>query len=114
MKISAFNASYTEEITRLFSNVFSDSEGQEEGHLIGSLVADLVASTDSQDIYGFVASENDQIIGSIFFTRLTFDSPINAFILSPVAIHTDYQSKGIGQRCQFAMLARPSKLWPRQ
>ena len=57
-----------------------------------------MTSTDSQDIYGFVATENDKIIGSIFFTRITFQSGVNAFLLSPVAIHTGYQRKGIGQK----------------
>ena len=77
--------------------MFSDSEGQAEGLLIGSLAFDLMKNTDSQDIYGFIATENNQIIGSIFFTRLAFESTVNAFILSPVAIHTSHQGKGIGQ-----------------
>ena len=55
-------------------------------------------STDAQDLYGFVAIENEEIIGSIFFTRLMFESEVNAFLLSPVAIHTNYQGKGIGQK----------------
>ena len=57
-----------------------------------------MTATDAQDLYGFVATENEQIIGSIFFTRLTFQSGVNAFLLSPVAIHTSYQGKGIGQK----------------
>ena len=87
-----------EEIKQLFIKVFSDSEGQSEGLLIGNLVYDLMTGTDDQDLYGFVAIENDEIIGSIFFTRLTFESEVNAFLLSPVAIHTNYQGKGIGQK----------------
>lgn len=97
MKLSTYKKSDAEEITKLFSKVFSDSEGEAEGSLIGSLVFDLMKFTGSEDIYGFVATENDQIIGSIFFTRLTFENAINAFILSPVAIHTSHQRKGIGQ-----------------
>ena len=98
MKLSRYKKSDIEEIKQLFLRVFSDSEGQEEGSLIGSLVLDIVTSTDPQDLYGFVATENDQIIGSIFFTRMTFQSGVNAFLLSPVAIHTSYQGKGIGQK----------------
>ena len=98
MKLLAYKKSNIEEIKQLFLRTFSDSEGQEEGSIIESLVLDIVESTDSQDIYGFVATENDQIIGSIFFTRMTFQSGVNAFLLSPVAIHTSYQGKGIGQK----------------
>ncbi len=97
MKLSTYKKSDAEEIRHLFSKVFTDSEGQAEGLLIGSLAFDLMKSTDSQDIYGFIATENNQIIGSIFFTRLAFESTVNAFILSPVAIHTSHQGKGIGQ-----------------
>ena len=97
MKLSIYKESDIEEIKQLFSKVFSDSEGQSEGLLIGSLVFDLINRTDPQDIYGFIATEDNQIIGSILFTRLTFESAVNAFILSPVAIHTNHQGKGIGQ-----------------
>jgi len=87
-----------EEIKQLFIKVFSDSEGQSEGLLIGALAYELMTGTDDQDLYGFVALENEKIIGSIFFTRLTFESQGNAFLLSPVAIHTNFQGKGIGQK----------------
>lgn len=98
MKILRHKPSNTEEIKQLFTKVFSDSEGQTEGLLIGNLAYDLMTETNAQDIYGFVAIENEQIIGSIFFTRLTFQNEINAFLLSPVAVHTNYQGKGIGQK----------------
>ena len=97
MKLSTYKKSDTEEIKQLFLKVFTDSEGQEEGSLIGDLVPDLITTTNTQDIYGFVATESDQILGSIFFTRLVFENSDNAFILSPVAIHTNHQGKGIGQ-----------------
>jgi len=97
MKLSTYENSDIEEIKQLFLRVFSNSEGQEEGSIIKSLVLDLMTSTDAQDIYGFIATENDQIIGSIFFTRMVFENSDNAFILSPVAIHTNHQGKGIGQ-----------------
>jgi putative acetyltransferase len=98
MEFLTFKSSKSEEIKKLFTNVFSDSEGQAEGELIGNLTYDIMTATDAQDLYGFVATENEQIIGSIFFTRLTFQSRVNAFLLSPVAVHTSYQGKGIGQK----------------
>jgi len=98
MKFPAYNPSDIEEIKQLFIKTFSDSEGKSEGLLIGNLVHDLISSTDSHDLYGFVATENKQIIGCIFFSKLTFEHKIKAFLLSPVAIHTDFQRKGIGQK----------------
>jgi len=98
MKILNFKSSNIEEIKQLFTKVFSDAEGQSEGELIGSLAYDIMTCTDTQDLYGFIAIENKKIIGSILFTRLTFKNGANIFLLSPVAIHTSYQGKGIGQK----------------
>jgi len=98
MKLLLFKSSNIEEIKQLFTKVFSDAEGQSEGELIGSLTYHIMTDTDPHDLYGFVAVENKQIIGSIFFTRLTFQNSINAFLLSPVATHTSHQGKGIGQK----------------
>lgn len=98
MKLLAFKLSNVEDIKQLFIKVFSDAEGQSEGALIGNLTYDIMTSTDAQDLYGFVVIENEKIIGSILFTRLTFQNGVNAFLLSPVAIDTSYQGKGIGQK----------------
>ena len=98
MKLSTCNPNNADEIEQLFIKTFSDSEGQSEGEAIGALVRDFMASTDANDLYCFIATEGEQIIGSIFFTRLTFESGIDAFILAPVAMHTDHQGKGVGQK----------------
>ena len=98
MELSTYKPNCAEEIEQLFIKTFSDSEGQSEGELIGRLVRGLMDSTDAKDLYCFIATENEQIIGSIFFTRMIFESDINAFILSPVATHTDHQGKGAGQK----------------
>ena len=93
-----YNPGNTEEIKQLFVKTFSDSEGQSEGFIIGNLVNELLTSTAGHDFYCFVATENEQIVGSIIFSRLSFDSKINAFLLSPVAVNTSCQGKGIGQK----------------
>ena len=88
-----------EEIKELFTKTFSDSEGQSEGELIGNLAYDLMTKTESQDIHVFIASEDEEIIGSIIFSRLRFEkSQKNAFLLSPVAVDPDYQRQKIGQK----------------
>jgi len=84
-------------IESLFRSVFTESEGEQEGDLVGDLARELMATTDSKDLYGFVAVEGEQIVGAVFFSRLTFETDVDAFILAPVAVRTDRQSKGIGQ-----------------
>jgi putative acetyltransferase len=98
MKFSQYNPSTIEEIKQLFTTTFSDSEGQPEGLLIGNLAYDLITSTDGHELYVFVATENEQVIGSIIFSKLTFENELNAFLLGPVAILTGYQGKGTGQK----------------
>ena len=98
MELLPYKSSDIKEIKQLFTKVFSDAEGQSEGVLIGNLSDDIMTGTDSQDLYGFIATENERIIGSIFFTRLTFQNEVSAFLLSPVAIQTNNQGKGIGQK----------------
>ena len=98
MKLSTYDLGKKQEIKKLFTTVFSDSEGEAEGLLIGDLVLDLINTTAPQDLYGFVALDGGKIIGSIFFSRLKFEKQINAFLLSPVAVHTQFHGQGIGQK----------------
>ena len=98
MELSLFNSSQSQEVIELFTKVFSASEGETEGQLIGSLVSDLIATTEPQDLIGFVAISGSDIVGSIFFSRLLVPSKNIAYILSPVAIATNAQRKGIGQQ----------------
>lgn len=84
-------------IAALFTDVFAQSEGAAEGQLIGQLARDLLAQTKASDLYCFIAVDESQILGAIFFSRLEFESDIAAFILAPVAVHSDHQGQGIGQ-----------------
>jgi predicted N-acetyltransferase YhbS len=86
-----------EAVVRLFVSVFSDSEGEAEGILIGRLASELFASSEEQDLFNFVAEADGQIVGSIFFSRMVFENEDAAFLLAPVAVHSGYQGKGIGQ-----------------
>jgi len=86
-----------EEVASLFSSVFSSSDGEHEGRLIGSLASALAARTDNQEIICIGAYSDGTLIGAIFFTRLQFDEPIEAYMLSPVAVSTVHQGRGIGQ-----------------
>jgi predicted N-acetyltransferase YhbS len=82
---------------RLFSQVFSQSEGQAEGALIASLAANLFESCPDGDLYNVVAEDGSQLVGSAFLTRLRFEHSYAVFMLSPVAVQSAFQGRGIGQ-----------------
>lgn len=99
MKFSIYNQSNIEEITQLFTKVFSDSEGEAEGTVVGGLAYDLMAITKEAELAVFIATENKKIVGGVIFSKLSFaESEVNAYLLSPMAVDTSQQGKGIGQK----------------
>jgi putative acetyltransferase len=87
------------EIIDLFTATFTASEGEEEGALIGQLVRDLLGGTAEKDLFVFTAEEDGAIVGGIVFSRLTYEQDERTvLVLGPVAVATDRQAKGIGQR----------------
>lgn len=97
MNIEIFDAGKHKSVVELFTSVFGHSEGEAEGRLIANLVAELIDTTASEQLIGFVAVNDNQIIGSIFFSAFSVVNEQLAFILSPVAIATSEQGKGVGQ-----------------
>lgn len=97
MKFGTLTAADSSEVVGLFESVFTESEGEREGVLIGTLASNLMSALDADDIHGFLALHEGEIVGAIFFTRLAFDHPREAFLLAPVAVHGDHQGVGIGQ-----------------
>ncbi len=88
-----------QEISQLFAATFSDSEGAEEGNIIRLLVDDLMETTPHQDLFVFSAYDDQVFVGCIFFSRLNYEQDDRTvFILSPVAVKTDQQKKGVGQK----------------
>ncbi len=85
------------EVEELFTSVFTSSEGEKEGRLIGNLSSQLALNIDNNEVICFGVYENENLIGSIFFTRLQFSKPIQVFMLAPAAVSTEHQGKGIGQ-----------------
>jgi len=98
MKFSIFQSSQSDKIIELFTKVFSVSENDTEGKLIGNFVSDLISKTEHKDLIGFVSSSGQSTVGCIFFSRLVVPSGQETFILSPVAIATTEQGKGVGQQ----------------
>ncbi len=98
MQLQAYTFADTTEIKDLVTRTFSDSEGVDEGKLIGNLAFELLTETPEKDVFCFIAKENNAIIGCIIFSRLIFVRDIQVFILAPVAIATEFQRQGIGQK----------------
>ncbi|MBV1895584.1 MAG: N-acetyltransferase [Rhodobacteraceae bacterium] len=89
----------TDDIIAMFYETFTGSEGAEEGLVIKELVAGMLASLRPDDMRVFSAIEDGSILGSIIFTRMKYEQDARTvFILSPVAVSTKHQGKGVGQR----------------
>lgn len=97
MKLMAFQPNRAQDVIKLITDVFTDSEGVGEGNLIGQLAKALI-ETSSDDVFSFTAVEGDEVLASIFFSRLVLSNHQTAFILAPVAVATDRQKQGIGQQ----------------
>jgi putative acetyltransferase len=86
-------------IFELFTATFSASEGAGEGQAIGDLVRNLMKTTPSKDLLVRSAYDDQVFLGCLFLSRLTFaQDDRRVFILSPVAVKTDRQKNGIGQK----------------
>ena len=98
MEVSLYTENELKDIVALYVEAFSKSEGENEGLVIGELAKALLETTPSQDIYCFVAKQHQQVIGVIIFSRMTFEEPLQSFILSPVAVASVSQKQGVGQQ----------------
>ena len=103
MKFRQYDSSEVETIIQLFTQTFIDSEGENEGKAVGKLANDLLTTTDPTELLCFVAEDdsnesNSTIVGAIIFTPLSFDDETKAYLLSPVAVSTQVQKRGIGQK----------------
>ncbi|MEZ5751346.1 MAG: N-acetyltransferase [Paracoccaceae bacterium] len=84
-------------IADLFAQCFADSEGPDEGAMIGALVATLLASPADQRRV-FVAHDGGALVGGVVFTPLHFAGDARrVMLLSPMAVATAHQGRGLGQ-----------------
>ncbi|WP_415891571.1 GNAT family N-acetyltransferase [Neptuniibacter sp. PT8_73] len=110
IEFSIINHSNAHQVIDLFEEVFTASAGEEEGRLLRQLVTKLVNETPENDLHGFCAHENGNLVGAIFFSRLALPNQTLGFMLSPVAVHGGCQGKGIGQKLIRFGLERLKKL----
>ena len=98
MIFSSIDSLHAEAVKALFLATFFDSEGENAGTTNSKLAFDLAHAINNQDVFGFACTDNAELVAAIFFSRLSFAAPIDVFILSPVAVLTEKQGSGIGQR----------------
>jgi len=97
MKFSAENNVDTDESAQFFAGVFTASEGADEGRIIGDLVRKLLTTTPARDRFVFTCRDGGALAGCIIFSRLVYDRDVRTvFMLSPVAVETGRQRRGIG------------------
>jgi predicted N-acetyltransferase YhbS len=87
------------QIVALFEAAFAASDGAEEGAMIEALTRRLIAETPAADLRVVTAWEAGAPRGGLFFTRLSYpNDPRTVFLMSPVAVATAHQGRGVGQR----------------
>ncbi|WP_341234057.1 N-acetyltransferase [uncultured Sulfitobacter sp.] len=87
------------EIARLCTDSFTVSDSVEEGRMVGQLARDLLVDTPRDDVIMWAALEDNKVVGCVFFSRLRFDGDDRTvFIMAPVAVKTESQNIGVGQK----------------
>jgi len=87
------------EVVDLFLAVFSESDGAEEAQSVSTFVSDLMNTKPKDDLYFVAECSGQEISAGIFFSRLSYPNEDRAvFVLSPVAVKTTHQKRGVGQR----------------
>lgn len=97
MKNLILSSDSSAQIIHLFKTVFSTSEGEDEGKLIGSLVEKLSNIIDNESTICCATISENEIIASIFLTKLFNNENQIIYMLAPVAVSSLHQGKGLGQ-----------------
>ncbi len=97
MQFSQYDPSQVKEVAALFAQVFGESEGAEKGDSVGALAFDLLTNNTPADVYAFTARDDGELLACVAFSRMRFESGINAFMLSPMAVASSQQGQGLGQ-----------------
>jgi putative acetyltransferase len=86
-------------IIAMFHQTFTQSEGPDAGVAIKGLVTAMLGTVPPEDMQVFSATDNGKVLASIILTRMMYpEDERTVFILSPVAVSTAEQGRGLGQR----------------
>ena len=98
MKYTQLKLEKADEVIQLFYRTFKDAENEDEAIAVSGLVKKYLKNYPRKDLKGFIALKDGQIVGCVFFSQLNFNkSDKKVFILSPMAVKTEFHGKGIGQ-----------------
>lgn len=81
--------------------VHSDAFGSEEGPAIAELVDELLDDATARPIYSLVSEAHGRLIGHVLFTAVAIERDATQSkhqLLAPLAVVTEQQSRGIGDR----------------
>jgi len=98
MNFRPFSPSEIDTIKQLYTDTFSDSEGEKEGIAVGQLSYELLTTTPAEDLHCFVAENNEQLLGAVIFSRMSVAAGQCVYLLSPMAVSTQSQKQGVGQK----------------
>ena len=96
MNIRLFQKTDLISVQRVIETSFFDNESKE----ISKLALDLSTETSSPQIVSLVAEVDNKIVGYVSYSPifLKSDTGISGYILSPLAVSTEYQKQGVGKK----------------
>jgi len=98
MKYTQLDYEYNQEVVQLFYDTFKASENEEEALAVSGLVKNYLKNYPRENLKGYVAVESGEIVGCVFFSQLIYPkSDKKVFILSPMAVKTEFHGRRIGQ-----------------
>ena len=97
-KFSLTRTNKSKSIQLFFKKVFTKSEGKKEGNIVSKLSFKLAKLIDGENVIGIEAKIKTKIVGYIFLTKLQYKENYLVYLLAPVAVHSNYQKKGLGQK----------------
>jgi len=85
--------------TQAILDVARSAFGGRQGDEIATLIDDLLRDPTAHPLLSVVAADNDVIVGHVLFTGVSLEQcqeAVSASILAPLAVHPDFQNRGIG------------------
>lgn len=99
MRFELLAADKAEQAVALFYHAFKAAEGEAEAKSVSGLVSKFFGNYPRQGLIGFAACSEDELAGTVFFSELSYpEDHHSVYLLSPMAVKTSYQGKGIGRR----------------
>ena len=85
--------------TQAILDVARSAFGSRQGDEIATLIDNLLGDPTAHPLLSVVATNNEVIVGHVLFTRVSLErcpETVSASILAPLAVHPDFQNRGIG------------------